>query len=137
MNAGGKPPENATDLGLALSLRQARRIYINNLRTWISMGIHEHEKQARQQIIVSVDVYLDPAGRVQRDSIRETADYDAVRGDIERIAGTGHFHLQETFCERVLAACLEKPGVIAVRVCSEKPDAYPDCQVGFEIFGVR
>jgi dihydroneopterin aldolase len=137
MSAGTKHPENAVDLGLALGLRQARRIYINNFRTWISMGIHEHEKQAKQPIIVSVDVYLDPASRIQRDSIRETADYEAVRGEIVRIADSGHFHLQETFCERVLAACLEKPGVIAARVCSEKPDAYADCEVGFEIFGVR
>lgn len=137
MSGDMQHPQNAVDLGLALGLRQARRVYINNFRTWISMGIHEHEKLAKQPIIVSVDIYLDPAARIQRDSIRETADYDAVRSEIVRIADTGHFHLQETFCERILAACLEKPGVIAARVCCEKPDAYADCEVGFEIFGVR
>jgi dihydroneopterin aldolase len=30
------------------------------------------------------------------------------------------------------------PGVVAVRVSSEKPDVYPDCEsIGFEIFGVK
>jgi dihydroneopterin aldolase len=54
------------------------------------------------------------------------------------LANSGHFHLQETFCERILELCLARPGVVAVRVSSEKPDVYPDCEsIGFEIFGTK
>ena len=102
------------------------------------MGIHEFEKQGRQRIIVNVDLYLDPDGRIRHDSIRETVDYDFIRQTIVKIADSGHFHLQETFCERILDLCLEKEGVIAARVSSEKPDVYPDCEsVGFEIYRVK
>jgi dihydroneopterin aldolase len=102
------------------------------------MGVHDFEKQARQRVIVNVDLYIDPDGRISHDSINETVDYDFVRSAVMTVAESGHFHLQETFCERILCICLQKSGVIAARVSSEKPDVYPDCDsVGFEIFRVK
>lgn len=120
------------------SLKSCRRIFLKNFQVFISMGVHDHEKQARQRIIVNVDLYIDPEGRIRHDTIRETVDYDFVRQAIVEIAESGHFHLQETFCERILDACLDKRGVLAARVSSEKPDVYPDCEsVGFEIFRAK
>ena len=131
-----------THAGLAAStfasLKGSRRIFLKNFQVFISMGVHDYEKQARQRIIVNVDLYIDPDGRIQHDTIRETVDYDFVRQAIVEIAESGHFHLQETFCERILDVCLNKSGVLAARVSSEKPDVYPDCEsVGFEIFRVK
>jgi dihydroneopterin aldolase len=78
-----------------------------------------------------VDLYIDPHGKTERDHIDETVDYDFVRRAIVGLTQTGHFHLQETLCEKILA-------VLAARVASEKPDVYPDCEsVGFEIFRTR
>lgn len=131
-------PRSAADLALALQLRQARRIFLRNFETQVSIGVHDFEKQARQRLLVNVDLYLDPHGEVRGDSIAETVDYDFLRVEIRRVAENGHFHLQETFCERIAAACLDRPGVVAVRVSSEKPDVYPDCEsVGFEIFRLK
>lgn len=124
--------------GTSASLKGSRRIFLKNFHVFISMGVHDHEKQARQRIIVNVDLYIDPDGRIRHDTIRETVDYDFVRQAIVEIAESGHFHLQETFCERILDVCLDKSGVLAARVSSEKPDVYPDCEsVGFEIFRVK
>jgi len=124
--------------GTFASLNGCRRIFLKNFGVFISMGVHDHEKQARQRIVVNVDLYIDPDGRIKNDTIRETVDYDFVRKAIMEIAESGHFHLQETFCERILDVCLEKRGVLAARVSSEKPDVYHDCEsVGFEIFRVK
>ncbi|MEO8004686.1 MAG: dihydroneopterin aldolase [Betaproteobacteria bacterium] len=115
-----------------------RRIFLKNFETLVSIGIHDFEKQAKQRVILNVDLYLDPHGKTERDHIDETVDYDLVRSEIVRLAQGGHFHLQETFCEKILALCLARPGVLAARVASEKPDVYPDCEsVGFEIFRTR
>ena len=131
-------PKNAADLALALKLRQARRIYLRNFETRVSIGVHDFEKRGSQRVLVNVDLYLEPEGKIRHDSIAETVDYDFLRVEIQRLADSGHFHLQETFCERILAACLARPGVIAVRVASEKPDVYPDCEsVGFEVFRLK
>jgi 7,8-dihydroneopterin aldolase/epimerase/oxygenase len=131
-------PRTSTDLAAATGLGRTRRIFLKNFETRISIGIHDFEKQARQRVIVNVDLYIDPDGKVERDHIDETVDYDFVRREIAALADSGHFNLQETFCEKILAICLARPGVLAARVCSEKLDVYPDCEsVGFEIFRTR
>ena len=130
--SSSKPEAAAGGIG------QSRRIFLRNFDTRISIGVHDFEKQAKQRVVINVDLYLEPAGRIQRDHISETVDYDFLRREIAALADSGHFHLQETFCEKILAMCLARPGVTAARVSSEKPEVYPDCEaVGFEIFGVK
>jgi len=132
------PEVPARPVPAASGIAQSRRIYLRNFDTRISIGVHDFEKQAKQRVVINVDLYLEPAGRIQRDHISETVDYDFLRKEIAALADSGHFHLQETFCERILAICLARPGVTAARVASEKTDVYPDCEaVGFEIFGVK
>jgi dihydroneopterin aldolase len=120
------------------ALAPSRRIFLRNFETRISIGVHESEKQAKQRVVINVDLYLEPDGRIQRDHLSETVDYDFLRREVAALAESGHFHLQETFCERILELCLARPGVTAARVSSAKPDVYPDCEaVGFEIFGTK
>jgi dihydroneopterin aldolase len=135
MTARFLTPRTAADMALSTGLGRARRIFLKNFEALLSIGIHDFEKQARQRVVVNVDLYLDPDGKVVRDHIDETVDYDFVRREILALAESCHFNLQETFCERMLAICLARPGVVAARVSSEKLDVYPDCEsVGFEIF---
>lgn len=136
--SSSKPEALLRPAPAAGGLGESRRIFLRNFETRISIGVHDFEKQAKQRVIINVDLYLEPGGRIQRDHISETVDYDFLRREIAALAGSGHFHLQETFCERILALCLARPGVTAARVASEKPDVYPDCEaVGFEIFGKK
>ena len=138
MTAATLHPRSAVEMAMTGRLGQARRIFLKNFETRISMGIHESEKKARQRVMINVDLYLEPDARIERDHISETVDYDFLRREIGVLSDSGHFHLQETFCERILAICLARPGVVAVRVSSEKPDVYPDCEsIGFEIFGAK
>jgi len=127
-----------TDAASATVAGPSRRIFLKNFETRLSIGIHDFEKQAKQRVLVNVDLYLDPDGKIERDHIDETVDYDFVRREIVGLADGSHFNLQETFCERILAICLARPGVRAARVSSEKLDVYADCEsVGFEIYRTR
>ncbi len=76
----------------------SRRIFLRNFETRISIGVHDFEKQAKQRVVINVDLYLEPGGRIQRDHISETVDYDFLHREIAALADSGHFHLQETFC---------------------------------------
>jgi dihydroneopterin aldolase len=135
MTAATVHPRSAVEMALAGKLGRARRIFLKNFEARISIGIHDFEKKARQRVMINVDLYLEPDARIERDHISETVDYDFIRREIGVLADSGHFHLQETFCERILAICLARPGVVAARVSSEKTDVYPDCEsIGFEIF---
>jgi dihydroneopterin aldolase len=133
-----QPGNDRGAVAMANTSGPTRRIFLKNFETLISIGIHDFEKQAKQRVILNVDLYLDPHGSTERDHIDETVDYDFVRSAIVGLTQAGHFHLQETLCEKILALCLASPGVLAARVASEKPDVYPDCEsVGFEIVRTR
>jgi dihydroneopterin aldolase len=84
-------------------------------------------------VLVSVDLYLDPASLPKTDRIADAVDYDAVRRDIVALAASRHFNLQETFVHAILDLCLARPGVVAARVSSAKPDVYADVALaGYE-----
>jgi 7,8-dihydroneopterin aldolase/epimerase/oxygenase len=112
-----------------------RRIFLKNYRAQMSIGIHPHEKAKRQLVIINVDLYFDATIPSQGDQIESVVDYDFVRTEIQRISQERHFNLQETLCEEILGICLAKPGVLAARISTEKPEAYADCDaVGYELF---
>ena len=101
------------------------------------LGIHDFER-APQRVLVNVDLYLDPAMLPKHDRIAEAVDYDAVRADIVALAASRHFNLQETFVDAILDLCLARPGVVAARAASAKPEIYEDVeQAGYEAVRIK
>ena len=115
-----------------------RKIFLKDMAVSLSIGIHDFEKLKRQNVLINIELDLDPNLRILEDTIAETVDYDFLRTSVVNISNSAHFHLQETFCEKILALCLDHEGVLAARISSEKTDVYPDCtSVGFEIFQAK
>jgi 7,8-dihydroneopterin aldolase/epimerase/oxygenase len=117
-------------------LSNCRRIFLKDLSIDASIGFHDVEKQARQRILISVDIFVPiESSTSSTDSVDDVVDYDFIRNAIAHIAQSRHFNLQETLIDEICAACLEQPAIKAVRVESQKPDVYPDCKtVGIEVF---
>ena len=121
-----------------MDLAAAPRIFLRNLAVQAHMGIHDFERAAAQRVLVCVDLYLDAAAVPKADDIADAVDYDAVRRDIVALAQSRHFNLQETFVHAILDLCLARPGVIAARASSAKPDVYADCeQAGYEATRIK
>ena len=119
--------QNAT-----MDLARLPRLFLRNLQVAARLGIHDFERKP-QRVLVNVELYLDPAALPKTDRIAEAVDYDAVRTDIVALAASRHFNLQETFVHAILDLCVARPGVIAARASSAKPDIYPDVeQAGYE-----
>ena len=115
-----------------------RKIFLKDMAVSLSIGIHDFEKLKRQNVLINIELDLDPNLRILEDTIAETVDYDFLRTSVVNLSNSAHFHLQETFCEKILALCLGHEGVLAARISSEKTDVYPDCtSVGFEIFQAK
>ncbi len=120
-------------------LRNCRRLFLRGLTVQANIGIHEHELQAAQRIVIDVDLYVSFAGtRPKDDRIDEVVDYDFVRAVVHGRIAQGHINLQETLCDDILTHLLEHTGVMAARVSTRKPDVYPDCEaVGVEVFRAK
>jgi dihydroneopterin aldolase len=121
------------------SLDDCRRLFLRNYEVFINIGVHEFEKRGEQRVIINVDLYVPLAlSTPVEDKLREVVDYDFMRATIARRVEQGHIHLQETLCDDLVKIMLAHPQVQAVRVSTEKPDVYPDCDaVGVEVFRIK
>lgn len=123
---------------MKLETKPHRKIFLKDMAVSLSIGIHDFEKIKRQNVLINVELDVDPNIRILEDTIAETVDYDFLRTSIMSLSDSAHFHLQETFCEKILELCLGRTGVLAAKVSSEKTDVYPDCaSVGFEIYQTK
>ncbi len=121
------------------ALANCRRLFLRNYEVLINIGVHDFEKTAEQRVLINVDLFIPlELSTPKGDLLDEVVDYDFIRSTISKRTELGHIHLQETLCDDVAAAMLLHPKVRAVRVSTEKPDVYPDCEsVGVEVFRVK
>ena len=121
------------------SLVDCRRLFLRDYEVWINIGVHDFEKKGEQRVLINVDLYVPLADSTPtHDTLDEVVDYDFIRRTIASRVGQGHIHLQETLCDDIAKMMLAHPEVRAVRVSTEKPDVYPDCEaVGVEVFHVK
>lgn len=121
------------------ALMECRRLFLRDYEVNINIGVHDFEKQGEQRVILNVDLYVPlNINTPSNDQLDEVVDYDFMRETIKRLSSRGHIHLQETFCDDIVAAMLQHPKVIAACVSTAKPDVYPDCHsVGVEVFRMK
>jgi dihydroneopterin aldolase len=118
-------------------LIDCRRLFLRNYEVLINIGVYEFEKKGEQRILLNVDLFIPLSMSTPKDDqLDEVVDYDFIRNTIANRMAQGH--IQETLCDDVVKSMLAHPKVRAVRVSTEKPDVYPDCDsVGVEVFRIK
>ena len=118
---------------------ECRRIFLRNHAVPVRIGAHDFEKTQAQRVVFNVELFVPyELSTPQTDDLAEVVDYDFVRELIAARIGQGHVELQETLCDDLAAQMLAHPRVQAVRLSSNKPDVYPDCEaVGVEVFRMK
>jgi dihydroneopterin aldolase len=101
---------------------------MSEIEVLCSIGLHDFEKQARQRVLIDLEVALDPAREPSSDQVEDTLDYDVIREGVIRIASERHHDLQETLARRILDFTMSLKDVVGVTVTTSKPDVYPDCR---------
>ena len=120
-------------------LTECRRLFLRNFEVPIKIGVDDSEKKGAQRMLVNVDVYIPLEWSTPKsDDISEVVDYNFMRDALVMRTMSGHIQLQETLCDDVARILLSHPKVVAVRVSTEKPDIYADCEsVGVEVFHIK
>ena len=120
-------------------LTDCRRLFVRKLELHTGIGAHDVERAGPQRLRVDIDVYVPLATTTPRhDRLDEVVDYEFIRRTVVERAARGHIDLQETLVDDIARALLAYPQVRAVRVASDKPDVYPDCEaVGVEVFHLK
>jgi len=111
-----------------------RHVFIRDLVVNCSIGIHGHEKKARQRVRLNLDLAVDESGQPVDDDINNVLCYEKLADGVGEIIGRGHVNLVETLAEDVAGMCLEDRRVLSARVRVEKLDILEGAQsVGVEI----
>lgn len=111
-----------------------RRIFLKDFELPVDIGFHDFEIGTPQRLFVSVEVWVDDARFAAEDSVAAAWNYDFLRTEIQRLAQSRRFNLQETLAREIYALVAARAGVTALRVSTRKPDIYDDCAaVGVEL----
>jgi dihydroneopterin aldolase len=120
-------------------LSACRRIYLRDWAIRANIGVYSAERRGAQPLVLNLDVFVSlEASTPRRDQLHEVVDYDFVHEVVRERIARGHINLQETLVDDVATELLRRPGVVAVRVSSEKTGIYPDVAgIGIEILRFR
>lgn len=136
--AAKMPDSDARVVRGADAIAGTRHVFVRDLEINTFVGVHAHEKEAPQRVIVSIDLTVLEDGKVEDDHIDEVVCYEKLIDKVKAIAARGHVNLIELFAERVAEAALGDHRVLGARVRIEKPEAFSDAHsVGVEIERLR
>ncbi|HSQ99380.1 MAG TPA: dihydroneopterin aldolase [Sphingomicrobium sp.] len=120
-----------------LKVRSAR-ITLESLEVQADIGFHDFEVGSPQRLLVTVEIWLEDAAAPLDDDPQRAWNYDFLRTEVEEIAASGRFNLQETLAHAIFDRLAAFRGVSALRVRTSKPDIYPEAHgVGVEIASFR
>ena len=109
-------------------------IFIRDLVVKMSAGIYEHEKQAKQRVIINIDLEVKSNITKNLNSISDVVSYEDITNEVINTANSKHYDLLEVFAEDIAQTCLAEEQVISARIRVEKPDIIENTKsVGVEI----
>ena len=111
-----------------------RKVFVRDLVFACSVGVHGHEKGARQRVRVNLDLMVSEGDGPIDDKLANVVCYEEITNRIRALAQGEHVNLVETLAERIAELCLVDPRVRMARVRVEKLDVFADtASVGVEI----
>ena len=129
----GEEPKLSGLVPDCLKVRSAK-IMLDALEVQADIGFHDYEIGAPQRLLVTVEIWLDQVAPPPGDDPAFAWDYDFLRAEVEELARSRRYNLQETLAHAIFERVAAFRGVRALRVATAKPDIYPDARgVGVEI----
>lgn len=110
------------------------QVFIHDLSVRGVIGIHDWERNDRQEIVINLCLFGDFRLASQSDQIEDCINYQTLADKVLGYAESAHRFTVEAFASDLAEICLAEPNVIKVRVRVEKPSATQFARsVGVEI----
>jgi len=116
-----------------------QKIFVKGLQIQAFIGVHEHEYESVQPIIIDIELDMGHMPSPKDDKLHETLDYGLVAEKAEEIALETHVQLVETLADRIANwALAADKRVEACTVRISKPQALLKADLaGVEIYKRR
>jgi FolB domain-containing protein len=107
-----------------------RCIVVDDLRLAFFIGVHEHEKQARQEVSITLHMFVaDDAAASRSDDLADHVSYSDVVAKLkERAKAVRHTNLVETLAEEAADFALADARVESVVVDVRKTEIVPEAK---------
>jgi D-erythro-7,8-dihydroneopterin triphosphate epimerase len=103
--------------------RPLDRIHIRDLGARCIIGIYDHERENKQDVVINICLYADLRRAGETDRIEDTVDYKSIKRKVLELVEGSAFYLVERLAQRIAETCLEAPAVRRVEVSVDKPGA--------------
>ena len=110
-----------------------KKIFIEDLICFASVGVYENEKLKKQNIIINIEILLINKMKTHTDNLNDVADYGKFRRIILDVINSKHFNLIETLAEYLIKKMETLDKVENIKLKITKPDIFNDCSVSYEI----
>ena len=106
-----------------------RCIVVDDLRLPLFIGVHDFEKKARQQVAVTVHMFVADPGPTRSDDLADHVSYSDVVAKLKaRAQSTRHVNLVETLAEEIADFALTDARVASVIVDVRKTEIVPEAK---------
>ena len=99
------------------------RIFLHGLAVEAVIGVHAHERDARQPLLFDLEFEVDLQAAAASDDLADTLDYAAIAARIRAWTADTRFELLETLLERMAAMLQAEFPCRALRIRVHKPRA--------------
>jgi dihydroneopterin aldolase len=107
-----------------MSPTHSTKIFVRGLELQASIGVHPHEYESTQLIIINIEIDMGAMSPPEDDKLVETLDYALVSEKAAEFAQEAHVQLVETLAHRIASWALdEDPRVRSCTVAIAKPHA--------------
>ncbi len=105
---------------------------VRELRIECIIGVHPHERDKTQPLVVNVSIETDFADAAATDDVSRTIDYDRVVRMVTELAIDKEYRLLEALAADACGLVLETfPEALLVEIEIEKPQAVPAARCSF------
>ena len=115
-----------------------RTVFIKDFIIEEIIGVHEHEKQKKQQIKFNILLDIDQNSVPNEKDIKSIVDYEKITNKLENLAKIKKYNFLESLAEDSFKEIFSDKRINSVTIKIEKPEAIKNAEsVGVEIFKTR
>ncbi|TRY31994.1 dihydroneopterin aldolase [Aliiglaciecola sp. M165] len=102
------------------------KIIIQGLTVKSLIGVYDWEREAKQALVVDIELSLPLSKAAKSDDVNDTIDYAALASQIEKLADDSSFELLEALANHLIEHCFTYPDVAKVKIAITKPHILPN-----------
>ena len=115
--------------------KYTKKILIEDLILYISIGIHDFEKQKKQRVKFNIEITTDPN---LKNDIKSIVNYESVINTIKKITEKKHYELLEGLSESIFGEIFKNKKIKKIKLKISKLDIIEETKsVGIEVVKMK